>query len=62
MSNKLKKLIDAIINIMKEEGISYLNIRRDNFWDPETKKVDHDRDTFKVSLDWDGELRSKGDE
>ena len=61
MSNKLKKLVDAIINIMKEEGISFLNIRRDTFWDPDTKKADHGRDTFRISLDWEEGLGPKED-
>ena len=56
MNNKLKILIEKIIEIMKDEGIRFLSISRQGCYNNETNKYE-DTDEYKVTLDIDKKIR-----
>lgn len=56
MNNKLKMLIDKVIEIMKDEGIRFLSISRQGRYNNETKQYE-DTDEYKVTLDMDKQIR-----
>lgn len=56
MNNKLKMLIEKVIEIMKDEGIRYLSISRQGRYNNETKQYE-DTDEYKVTLDMDKQIR-----
>lgn len=56
MNNKLKMLIEKVIEIMKDEGIRYLTISRQGRYNNETKQYE-DTDEYKVTLDMDKQIR-----
>lgn len=56
MNNKLKMLIDKIIEIMNDEGIRFLSISRQGCYNNETKQYE-DTDEYKVTLDMDKKIR-----
>ena len=56
MNNKLKILIEKIIEIMKDEGIRFLSISRQGCYNNETNKYE-DTDEYKVTLDMDKKIR-----
>lgn len=55
MNNKLKMLIDKVIEIMKDEGIRFLSISRQGRYNNETKQYE-DTDEYKVTLDMDKQI------
>ena len=56
MNNKLKMLIEKIIEIMNAEGIGCLSIRRQGRYNNETNQYE-DTDEYKVSIDLDKQIR-----
>lgn len=56
MNNKLKMLIEKVIEIMKDEGIRYLSIGRQGRYNNETSQYE-DTDEYKVTLDIDKQIR-----
>ena len=55
MNNKLKMLIDKVIEIMNAEGIRFLSISRQGCYNNETKQYE-DTDEYKVTLDMDKKI------
>ena len=54
MSQSLRKLIERIIEIMKKDGISNINIRRNYKWNRESQMMD-DTGKYSVHMDYDDE-------
>ena len=44
MSNAMKKLLERLIELMKEEGIKYLTISRQSRWNAEEKRTEESDD------------------
>lgn len=55
MNNKLKMLIEKVIEIMSAEGIRYLTISRQGRYNNETKQYE-DTDEYKVTFDMDKKI------
>lgn len=56
MSNAMKRLLEKLIELMKEEGIRYLNIRRESRWNAEEKRPE-DTDNFSINFEMDGNFK-----
>lgn len=55
MNNKLKMLIEKVIEIMSAEGIRYLTISRQGRYNNDTKQYE-DTDEYKVMFDMDKKI------
>lgn len=55
MNNKLKMLIEKVIEIMSAEGIRYLTISRQGRYNNDTKQYE-DTDEYKVTFDMDKKI------
>lgn len=51
MSNQLKRLIEKIVDIMKEEGIKFLTIRSEDKWNAEERRMYPSND-YTVDMGW----------
>lgn len=56
MSNAMKRLLEKLIELMKEEGIRYLNIRRESRWNSEEKR-NEDTDDYSINFEVDGKFK-----
>lgn len=56
MSNAMKRLLEKLIELMKEEGIRYLNIRRESRWNAEERSVE-DTGEYTVNFELDGKFK-----
>ena len=56
MSNAMKRLLEKLIELMKEEGIRYLNIRRESKWNAEERRVE-DTDDYSINFEVDGKFK-----
>ena len=52
MSQALKKLIERIIEVMKKDGISNININREYRWNRESNEMS-DTGRYSVHMDYD---------
>ena len=51
MNNKLKMLIEKIVEIMKEEGIRYIGINKEGKWNRDKNEWE-DSDDYQVHMDY----------
>lgn len=51
MSAQLKRLIEKIVEIMKTEGINWLEIRNERVWNPDKHKYDDTQD-YSVNMSY----------
>lgn len=51
MSTQLKRLIERIVEIMKEEGINWLEIRNERRWNTEEHKYEDTQD-YSVNMNY----------
>lgn len=56
MSNAMKRLLEKLIELMKEEGIRYLNIRRESRWNAEEKRHEY-TDDYSIDFELDGKFK-----